>query len=566
VKDPSASFPPGRLVTGTITSVNSESGKIEMSLKSGDGKLAKEKYKYEDLTVGKIVKCNVRRIESFGIFLSIRETSLSGLCHTTEVDDKPVRDFSNVFSPGDYVKAIILKLNPAKQQISLSLKPSKLGMEADSSGDDESAADVDEGEPVVEKMKGKGTAQDGNDADGGEGGDNSGDNSGDDSGDDSVDDSGGDGGEHGNDDSDGSSDDSDVEGGDNLNTAAPALDVEEMDFGSEMGFAKTDAAARSRHKRKASAVSDDSADGTEVECDAITKPTTAGSHKTHDDERLVAREASLADDSSSSMTEADYQREIVTSPNSSIAWIKLMAFQLSVGQVQKAREVVEKGLTSISFREESEKFNIWVAFLNLEKMYGTKESLQQVFERAIVYNDPKKVYTKMVEICLRAEEHETVEDLYIVMTRKFKTSPDVWCQYGWYKLKQEDAAGAKQILERGLKFLDKSKHVSVISKYGEMEFKIGDPERGRTYLESVVKNNARRVDIWSIYIDMEIKNGDDRKIRRLFERATSLQLSTKKMKFLFKRYLEYAKKSKAHASIVAHIKEKARSYVESKSA
>jgi rRNA biogenesis protein RRP5 len=37
----------------------------------------------------------------------------------------------------------------------------------------------------------------------------------------------------------------------------------------------------------------------------------------------------------------------------------------------------------------------------------------------------------------------------------------------------------------------------------------------------------------------EVKQGDAGRIRGLFERATSLQLPPKKMKFLFKRWLEY---------------------------
>ena len=37
--------------------------------------------------------------------------------------------------------------------------------------------------------------------------------------------------------------------------------------------------------------------------------------------------------------------------------------------------------------------------------------------------------------------------------------------------------------------------VSVISKFGENEFKSGDKERGRTYFESVLENAVRRVDV-----------------------------------------------------------------------
>ena len=178
------------------------------------------------------------------------------------------------------------------------------------------------------------------------------------------------------------------------------------------------------------------------------------------EQRMRQREDALADPNAQLLTDDDYQREVIASPNSSIAWIKYMAFQLSVGEIEKARKVVEKALKTINFRKEDEKLNVWVASLNLEKIYGTKETLMQVFERAIMYNDPKQVYIKMVEIHKKAEDYDMVEDLYKIMTRKFKTSPDIWCDYGAFKLEQADSAAAKAVLERSLTVLDKKKRTS----------------------------------------------------------------------------------------------------------
>jgi len=58
----------------------------------------------------------------------------------------------------------------------------------------------------------------------------------------------------------------------------------------------------------------------------------------------------------------------------------------------------------MSFREEQEKMNLWVAFLNLENTYGTQESLMKVFERSVSYNDPKKMYLHLVKIYERANK------------------------------------------------------------------------------------------------------------------------------------------------------------------
>lgn len=59
----------------------------------------------------------------------------------------------------------------------------------------------------------------------------------------------------------------------------------------------------------------------------------------------------------------------------------------------------------------------------------------------------------------------------------------------------------------------------------------------------------------------EIRVGDRQRIRSLFERATHMQLPPKKMKFLFKRFLDY-EKAHGDAAGVEHVKEAAREYVE----
>ena len=56
--------------------------------------------------------------------------------------------------------------------------------------------------------------------------------------------------------------------------------------------------------------------------------------------------------------------------------------------------------------------------------------------------------------------------------------------------------------------MQKKKHVNLISKYGMLEFKHGNPENGRTMFEGIVSNFPKRMDIWAIYMDMEAKYGN----------------------------------------------------------
>ena len=88
--------------------------------------------------------------------------------------------------------------------------------------------------------------------------------------------------------------------------------------------------------------------------------------------------------------------------------------------------------------------------------------------------------------------------------------------------------------------------MNIISKFGMLEFKNGSPEHGRTMFEGIVSNYPKRMDIWSIYMDMEVKHGGGKanqaQARHLFERCLSLpeiNKKPKKMKLTFRKYMEF---------------------------
>ncbi len=64
--------------------------------------------------------------------------------------------------------------------------------------------------------------------------------------------------------------------------------------------------------------------------------------------------------------------------------------------------------TILVFREEQEKLNIWVAYLNLENMYGTHESLMETFDRAVKENDPLSVYQQLITIYIGCGKIEVI--------------------------------------------------------------------------------------------------------------------------------------------------------------
>lgn len=103
---------------------------------------------------------------------------------------------------------------------------------------------------------------------------------------------------------------------------------------------------------------------------------------------------------------ADFERVLLGSPNSSYLWIQYMSFQLQLSEVEKAREVARRAIQTINFREEQERLNVWIALLNLENVYGTDETLETVFKEASRANDSKTVHLRLASILSQTEKYE----------------------------------------------------------------------------------------------------------------------------------------------------------------
>eukprot|EP01017_Pseudomicrothorax_dubius_P006312 TRINITY_DN11775_c0_g1_i2.p1 TRINITY_DN11775_c0_g1~~TRINITY_DN11775_c0_g1_i2.p1 ORF type:complete len:250 (+),score=76.19 TRINITY_DN11775_c0_g1_i2:75-752(+) len=211
--------------------------------------------------------------------------------------------------------------------------------------------------------------------------------------------------------------------------------------------------------------------------------------------------------------------------------------------------------------------SLWTAYLNLEQVYGTEKSLLKVFERSLAANDQKKVYMKMIGICRRADKRELAADLLKVLTKKFKNSSRSWVFYLENIAELAKASGntgeIKAALSRALQSLPKRKHLFVLTQYAILQFRNGDVEAGRTTFEAILTNYPKRMDVWSVYLDMEVKHGKEQEaVRNLFERALSLTLKPKKMKLLFKKYLVYENKYGTPETVEA-VKAKATEYVQS---
>jgi len=96
---------------------------MEESLKEEKDEMLKK------ITPGMIVKCTVKNVAEYGVFLSIhdlddpeKKSSLDGLLHKTDISWEGVEHPSTLFTIGQVVDLKVIQYNPETQRISLGLK------------------------------------------------------------------------------------------------------------------------------------------------------------------------------------------------------------------------------------------------------------------------------------------------------------------------------------------------------------------------------------------------------------------------------------------------------------
>ncbi|GAA6057842.1 hypothetical protein JCM3770_000609 [Rhodotorula araucariae] len=545
VKDWKPRFKVGQLVEGKVLSVDKVTSQVELSLRKG-GVVKKgaepdlPSLAEANLEVGQVVRGVVKRVEDFGAFIRLDGLNVQGLCHKSKVTDATTGSWKEHVHQGDRVRVVVLDVNLETKKVSLGLKKSLFPEGEASDAEDKDEDESEDGEEDVvdgmsEDEEGSGDEVDLQALLNGAG-------AGSDDGEEDEDE----------DDDDEMADEPEVPvaSTSKLATSAPALAVSS---GFNWGGDDED--------EEMQAVQDDDADSDDDDEVAAPKAsaTAAGKKAATGLSTLDDRTGDL--DTQAPTSIADFERLLLGSPNSSYLWIQYIAFFVGLTQLDKAREIGRRALKSIHFREEQEKLNVWVALLNLENSYGDETTVDERFKEAAQYNDAKTVHLRMLDIYERTGKYEAEEELFKRTVKKFSQSSKVWTLFAQYYLTHGRPAEARELLPRSLKSLEKRKHVKTIVKFAQLEFKLGDAERGRTIFEGIVDSYPKRLDLWFIYIDMEIKQRNVAGVRALFDRVLAQRLSSKKGKSVFKKWLTFEKEHGDEAG-VDEVKQRAVAFVQ----
>ncbi len=105
----------GQEVTVWVKTVDTERGRIGLTM------IKPIERRYSDISEGDVLEGEVKRIEGFGVFVDIG-LAREGLVHVSELSHEYVKSASDVVAVGDKVQVKVLKVDPRKKQVNLSIK------------------------------------------------------------------------------------------------------------------------------------------------------------------------------------------------------------------------------------------------------------------------------------------------------------------------------------------------------------------------------------------------------------------------------------------------------------
>ncbi|KFD54562.1 hypothetical protein M513_04507 [Trichuris suis] len=274
-----------------------------------------------------------------------------------------------------------------------------------------------------------------------------------------------------------------------------------------------------------------------------------------EEQHILQRELMLLDPDKGLQSAQDFDRALFASPNSSALWTRYMAYFLELNDVDKARAIGRKALKTILAKNETERFNIWLALLNLENEFGSQDSMDKVLAEALEVNDHFLLYSQLLKIYQKSHKIQQGDLLVTELLNKFRSEYECWIMVCQYYMMTGRTELARNTMERSFKSMPKSVHIDLRSRFAQMEFKcLGDPDRGCTLFEQILDEKPKRCDIWHVYIDLTAKYRSMEEARfdfsfiirlttydscrLIIERVISLKMSAHKMRSFYKKWLE----------------------------
>ncbi|KAL9111016.1 MAG: hypothetical protein Q9227_004449 [Pyrenula ochraceoflavens] len=552
LKDWKDNYQRDQLIQGRVIAIDLPS-RVQMSLKES---VLKADYQppltLDELNVGQIVTGKVAKVEDFGVFIVVdNSANVRGLCHRSEIAERPVHNVQRLYTEGDVVKAKVLKIEPSRRRVNFGLKASYFKDSlTNENGQDLNMAGVggyqNEDQFLDESSAGELSGSESPSAES----------------------------------SDGS-------------TGSPISGLFSQDERAADEFSENEQAAIAMEDSAVDQYQpNDSLDagGFDWTGFSTAKPERSPSASEEENMSVSGKKRTRSDDFQANKTTSldvhneisadNFEIQLLRKPASVPLWLQYMAFQLELGEVDMSRQVAQRALDSIDIGRDQEKLKIWEALLRLENAHGDDDNMQDVFTRACQHNDPQEIHNCLVSIYIQSDKYKVsplpsissilkiivlqkADELFQEMLKKFSQNPQVWTNYAAFLFDSAASPGkARQLLPRAMQALPERTNIDLTRQFAQLEFRSphGLPERGRTIFEGLLSSFPKRVDLWNVLLDQEIRLGDKEHVRALFERIFQGNVKSKQAKFFFKKWLAFEEQSGDERSVEA-VKKKAAEFV-----
>merc|ERR1712113_1180477 len=214
----------------------------------------------------------------------------------------------------------------------------------------------------------------------------------------------------------------------------------------------------------------------------------------------------------------------------------------NLGHTKDIRKTLERKLKHTKYQQNSKGLKFWFFYLNFESLYGEptrEEAFSRLFKRALICQNPKKIFVEAINICVRNGMQELCNTILKSCCEKYAHSAKVWLRILLYRINNKEYLEADNVLRRALKATPRQKHANILTKFALILIKSGDFTRGRKVLENMLCSFQNRLDLWSIYMDQMIKHCELIKVREVFEILLAKNLLPKTIKSIYKRYINY---------------------------
>lgn len=236
-----------------------------------------------------------------------------------------------------------------------------------------------------------------------------------------------------------------------------------------------------------------------------------------------------------------FDRAVAILPRVDTFWYKYAYMEEVVDNIPAARAVFERWMDWDPPEEG------WMAYINLEKRYKEYDNVREIFKRFIGSHPDTKNWLKwckfeesigrndlarqIYEECINTLGDEYIDQNFYVSFAKFET-----------RLKEIERARA--IYKYALEKLPPGRQANLYNVYTQFEKQFGDKDgledvvltKRRKHYEDELADNPSNYDLWFDYARLEEDNGNETKIREVYERAIS-QVPLVNEKMYWKRYI-----------------------------